>query len=103
MKPVLPQNVAGWPQELLLWALSMYPPPPPPTRLQPASELGLQVWSEPEAHSVSIAQLGESPTLQTADTRFPCRTQGPKLPLVTKTHTFQKLQKRHPSVQRTFT
>lgn len=29
MKPVLPQNVAGWPQELLLWALSMYPPPAP--------------------------------------------------------------------------
>lgn len=29
MKPVLPQNVAGWPQELLLWALSMYPPPCP--------------------------------------------------------------------------
>lgn len=36
MKPVLPQNVAGWPQELLLWALSMYPPPPAPDQT-PAS------------------------------------------------------------------
>jgi len=93
MMSVVPQT---WLAVGAVAAGTSYVPTALPTRLRPTSELGLQVWSEPEAHNLSIARLDERSIPQTADTRFPCGTQGPKLPMVTKTRPFQKAAKEVP-------